>query len=148
MLEGDVVGLARRPGDLRRQCAALPLTGTGPALRVVLVTSRETRRWVIPKGWIEPGEQPHRSAAREAFEEAGILGEADPDPIGQFAYAKRKAGGVLLPCEVLVFRLRVARLLHDWPERRERERRLVTPAAAAGLVAEPELAALLRGIAG
>ncbi|NKE45715.1 NUDIX hydrolase [Roseomonas frigidaquae] len=138
---GDVVA------DLRRQCAALPLTGMGTALRVVLVTSRETRRWVIPKGWIEPGEQPHRSAVREAFEEAGIVGDADPEPIGSFGYNKRKPGGVLLPCEVMVYRLRVARLLHDWPERRQRERRLVTPATAAGLVAEPELAALLRTIA-
>jgi 8-oxo-dGTP pyrophosphatase MutT (NUDIX family) len=147
MPDGQAAGAARRQGNLRRQCAALPLTGTGGALRVVLVTSRETRRWVIPKGWIEPGEQPHRSAAREAFEEAGILGEADPDPIGSFLYTKRKPGGVLLPCEVLVFRLRVVRLLHDWPERRERDRRLVTPSAAAGLVAEPELAEILRRLA-
>ncbi|MGG5887039.1 NUDIX hydrolase [Falsiroseomonas sp. HC035] len=146
MPDGNVAGAVRGQGNLRRQCAALPLTGTGPALRVVLVTSRETRRWVIPKGWIEPGEAPHRSAAREAFEEAGIVGEADPDPIGRFAYTKRKSGGVLLPCDVLVYRLRVVRLLHDWPERRERDRRLVTPATAAGLVAEPELAALLRAI--
>lgn len=144
MPDGQAAGGALRPGGVRRQCAALSLTGTGAALRVVLVTSRETRRWVIPKGWIEPGEQPHRSAAREAFEEAGIVGEADPEPIGHFAYTKRKQGGVLLPCDVLVYRLRVVRLLHDWPERRERDRRLVTPAAAAGLVAEPELAALLR----
>lgn len=127
-----------------RQCAALPLAGTGAAIQVVLVTSRETRRWVIPKGWIEPGEQPHRSALREAFEEAGILGEADPDPIGSFGYNKRKSGGVLLRCEVLVYRLRVAQLLPDWPERHQRERLLVPPATAAGLVAEPELAALLR----
>jgi 8-oxo-dGTP pyrophosphatase MutT (NUDIX family) len=147
MPDGHVAGAARRLGDLRRQCAALPLTGTGAALRVVLVTSRETRRWVIPKGWIEPGEAPHRSAAREAFEEAGTVGEADAEPIGLFSYNKRRPGGVLLPCEVLVYRLRVVRLLHDWPERRERDRRLVTPAAAAGMVAEPELAALLRTLA-
>ncbi|MGX9965887.1 NUDIX hydrolase [Roseomonas sp. F4] len=136
----------QRPGDLRRQCAALPLTGADGDLRVVLVTSRETRRWVIPKGWIETGELPHRSAAREAFEEAGVEGEADPDPIGSFGYTKRKARGVLLPCEVLVYRLRVTRLLADWPERSERERRLVTPAEAAEMVAEPELALLLRDL--
>jgi 8-oxo-dGTP pyrophosphatase MutT (NUDIX family) len=122
--------------------------GTGPALRVVLITSRETRRWVVPKGWIEPKEAPHRSAAREAFEEAGLAGEADPDPIGAYAYAKRMPRGVVLPTEVLVFRLRVARLLQDWPERRERERRLFTPAAAAALVAEPGLAELLLALAG
>jgi 8-oxo-dGTP pyrophosphatase MutT (NUDIX family) len=148
MPDGHVAGAARGQGNLRRQCAALPLVGSGAALRVVLVTSRETRRWVIPKGWIEAGEAPHRSAAREAFEEAGIVGEADPDPVGRFAYTKRRPGGVLLPCDVLVYRLRVVRLLHDWPERRERDRRLVTPATAAGLVAEPELQTLLRSLSG
>ncbi|PWS36482.1 NUDIX hydrolase [Falsiroseomonas bella] len=127
-----------------RQSAALPILGAGAALRVVLITSRETRRWVIPKGWIEPREAPHRSAAREAFEEAGLAGEADPDPLGLYAYPKRLASGAVRPTEVLVFRYRVARLLHDWPERRERERKLFTAEAAAAVVKEPGLAELLR----
>lgn len=129
-----------------RQSAALPVIGSGPALRVVLITSRETRRWVIPKGWIEPREAAHRSAAREAFEEAGLAGEADVEPLGHYAYAKRLASGAVCPTEVLVFRYRVARLLHDWPERRERERRLFTPEAAAAVVKEHGLAALLRSL--
>lgn len=143
---GEAVGVVARPGGSRRQCAALPLTGAGGDLRVVMVTSRETRRWVIPKGWVEDGEAPHHSAAREAFEEAGIEGEADPVPVGRFAYTKRKSRGLLLPCEVLVYRLRVIRLLPDWPERRQRERRLMLPQEAAALVAEPELARLLRDL--
>jgi 8-oxo-dGTP pyrophosphatase MutT (NUDIX family) len=110
----------------------------------VLVTSRETRRWVVPKGWIEPQEPPHLSAAREAFEEAGLQGEADPDPLGLYAYPKRRSDGTERATEVLVFRLRVTRLLRDWPERAERTRRLFAPDAAAALVAEPGLAALLR----
>jgi 8-oxo-dGTP pyrophosphatase MutT (NUDIX family) len=101
---------------------------------------------VVPKGWIEPNEQPHRSAAREAFEEAGLMGEADHDPLGAYAYPKRLARGGAVMTEVVVFRFRIARLLHDWPERKERERRLFTPAAAAALVAEAGLAALLRGL--
>lgn len=136
----------RAQGEARLQSAALPLIGSGAALRVVLITSRETRRWVIPKGWIEPQEPPHRSAAREAFEEAGLQGEAEAEPIGAYAYAKRMPRGAVLPMEVLVFRFRVARLLHEWPERRERERRLFTPTAAAELVQESGLAALLRGL--
>jgi 8-oxo-dGTP pyrophosphatase MutT (NUDIX family) len=147
MSKGAVAEQVDEAGVMRRQCAALPITHQIGAPRIVLVTSRETRRWVIPKGWIEPGELPHRSAAREAFEEAGIEGEADPDPIGSFGYTKRKARGVLLPCEVLVYRLRVTRLLADWPERSERERRLVTPAEAAEMVAEPELARLFYDLA-
>lgn len=137
---------ARAQGQARRQSAALPVLGTGAALRVVLITSRETKRWVVPKGWIEPQEAPHRSAAREAFEEAGLSGEAEAEPLGSYVYPKRMPRGVVLPIEVLVFRYRVARLLQDWPERKERERRLFTPDAAAALVAEPGLAALLRGL--
>jgi 8-oxo-dGTP pyrophosphatase MutT (NUDIX family) len=142
MLDGQLLD-PRARGQARRQSAALPVLGTGAALRVVLITSRETRRWVVPKGWIEPREQPHRSAAREALEEAGLAGEADAEPIGLYAYGKRMPRGVVLPTEVLVFRFRVARLLRDWPERRERERRLFTPVVAAALVQEPGLAALL-----
>jgi 8-oxo-dGTP pyrophosphatase MutT (NUDIX family) len=141
-----MAGAAHPAGGLRRQCAALPLTGCAGELRVVLVTSRDTRRWVLPKGWAEPGEAPHRSAAREAFEEAGLDGEAEPEAIGRYAYAKRKSHGVTLACEVLVFRYRVARLLQDWPERAERERRLFTPQAAAAVVQEPDLARLLRDL--
>lgn len=134
----------RARDEARRQSAALPVIGEGPALRVVLITSREARRWVVPKGWIEKREPPHLSAAREAFEEAGLEGEAEPAALGAYAYAKRMPRGLLLPTEVLVFRFRIARLLPDWPEQRERERQLFAPAEAAALVAEPELAALLR----
>ena len=138
----------RAQGAVRRQSAALPLLGAGAAMRVVLVTSRETRRWVVPKGWIEPNEPPHSSAAREAFEEAGLHGEAEPDPLGLYAYPKRFARGVVVPTEVLVFRFRVSQLLEDWPERQQRERRLFAPHIAADLVAEPGLGALLRSLAG
>ena len=136
----------RAQGVARRQSAALPLLGAGDAMRVVLVTSRETRRWVVPKGWIEPNEPPHRSAAREAFEEAGLHGEAEPDPLGLYAYPKRFGSGAVVTTEVLVFRFRVSQLLEDWPERQERDRRLFTPDAAADLVAEPGLATLLRSL--
>lgn len=145
MPDGQLLGL-NAPRQARRQCAALPVFGRGPAARIILVTSRETRRWVIPKGWIEPNEPPYRSAAREAFEEAGLAGEPDPEPIGLYAYPKRMPRGVVLPCQVIVYRFRVARLLPDWPERHERTRRLFTPTAAAALVHEPELAELLRAL--
>jgi 8-oxo-dGTP pyrophosphatase MutT (NUDIX family) len=145
MPDGPLVAPRQRDA-LRRQSAALPVIGSGVAARLVMITSRETKRWVVPKGWIEPGEPAHRSAAREAWEEAGLHGEAEAEPLGRYRYAKRRARGEALPCEVLVFRFRVARLSHDWPEKAERERRLFTFAEAAGLVAEPELAALLRGL--
>jgi 8-oxo-dGTP pyrophosphatase MutT (NUDIX family) len=146
MPEGLVGGSLRPAAEQRRQCAALPIFGQGAGLRVVLITSRETRRWVIPKGWVERGEAPYRSAAREAFEEAGLAGDTETTALGSYAYNKRLARGGLLRCEVLVYRFRVARLLRDWPERAERERRLFTPAAAAALVMEPDLARLLRSL--
>lgn len=134
----------RRSAQDRRQCGAIPVLGQGGGMRVVLVTSRGTGRWVIPKGWIEPGEEPHLSAAREAFEEAGLAGAPDSTPFGTYTYEKRLARGAVLPQEVMVFLYRVERLLPDWPERRERTRRLFLPDVAATLVQEPELAELLR----
>jgi 8-oxo-dGTP pyrophosphatase MutT (NUDIX family) len=129
-----------------RQSAALPVDGSGESLRVVLITSRETKRWVIPKGWVEHAEPPHASAAREAFEEAGLEGEVEAEPLGSYEYSKGLSSGECVVMEVMVYRFRVARMLRDWPERKQRKRRLFTPEAAAALVAEPGLAALLRGL--
>jgi len=145
MPDGPTTDLLIR-GRARRQSAALPLITTEAGLRLVMITSRETRRWVVPKGWIEPREPPHLGAAREAYEEAGLAGEAERVPVGRYAYAKKLARGVVAPTEVLVFRFHVTGMLDDWPEKAERERRLFTPDAAAALVAEPGLAALLRAL--
>ena len=130
-----------------RQCAAVPLAERGGETLVMLVTSRETRRWVLPKGWAEAGLAPHVLAAKEAFEEGGIVGEAAAEPVGSYGYLQRLPGGRSVPCRVEVFPLRVERLLDDWPERGQRERRWFTPARAAAAVQEGELAALLLRMA-
>ena len=137
-----------------RQCAALPLLtdrddgGGGGDTRVLLVTSRETGRWVLPKGWAEKGLSGAALAAKEAFEEAGIVGEAAAtEPVGSYRYLKRLPKGRVLECEVEVFALRVDRLLDDWPEREQRERRWFTLAQAAMAVDEGELALLLLRLA-
>lgn len=145
MPDGPTTGLLIW-GRARRQSAALPLCETAEGPRLVLITSRETRRWVVPKGWIEPREPAHLGAAREAFEEAGLSGEVERVPIGRYGYEKKLARGVIAPTEVLVFRFRVTALLEDWPERAERERRLFPPEEAACLVREPELARLIAGL--
>jgi 8-oxo-dGTP pyrophosphatase MutT (NUDIX family) len=119
--------------------------GAGP-LRD-LVTSRETRRWVLPKGWAEKRLTGPELAAKEAFEEAGLVGEVAPDPVGSYAYLKRLPGGRALACDVDVFPMRVERLLDDWPERRQRERRWFTFAEAAMAVEEGGLVALLLRLA-
>ena len=127
-----------------QQYAALPITEVEGRIRVLLVTSRETRRWVIPKGWAEESLAPSALAAKEAFEEAGAIGEVSLKPIGTFSYSKRLKDGSRLICQVGVFQMMVVHLLEDWPERRERERKWFMPADAAKLVAEAGLADLLR----
>jgi 8-oxo-dGTP pyrophosphatase MutT (NUDIX family) len=114
---------------------------------VMLVTSRETRRWVLPKGWPEKRLAPHELAAKEAFEEAGLEGEIGRESVGSYRYAKRRWNGRTVQCEVEVFPLAVARQLEDWPERKERETGWFTPSEAATLVEESGLVALLLDLA-
>lgn len=116
------------------------------SLRVLLVTSRETRRWVVPRGNPISGLAPYASAAQEAFEEAGVRGAAAEDPIGRYRYHKRRKSGAVVPAVVHLFRLAVTEELDDWPERRERERRWFEPRAAAAAVDEPELKVLLLSL--
>jgi len=131
----------------RRQCAALPLSREGGEVRVLLVTSRETRRWVVPKGWVEKRTSPAEQAAQEAFEEAGIRGRIARTPIGTYAYAKRLSGGTSVTCEVEVYPLEVDTLLETWPEHGQRERRWFTLTEAAAAVQECELGNLMLGMA-
>lgn len=109
------------PPRVLEQVAALPIRLHDEGfVEVLLVTSRETRRWIIPKGWPAPGLEPHEAATKEAMEEAGVVGEADPDPLGHFVYDKRLNSGLVLPCRVAVHVLRVRSHLDHWPERGQR----------------------------
>jgi 8-oxo-dGTP pyrophosphatase MutT (NUDIX family) len=140
-------GSSRVPAAKRVQYAALPYRSSSIRTEVMLVTSRETRRWIIPKGWPQKGKAPHRSAAREAFEEAGIVGTVERRPIGSFAYKKRIKNGRLVACEVHVFALKVKRQRKQWPERRQRECKWVSAREAAKTVQEPKLSAIIRRLA-
>lgn len=128
----------------RRQCAALPLTWRedGSCL-VLLVTSRDTKRWVLPKGWRERGVEGWEQAAREAHEEAGLIGKIRQRAVGHYRYDKRLRGGRIVPCRVDVFPLEVTGRLDNWPERAQREAAWFTPAEAAAKVDEPGLAEIL-----
>jgi 8-oxo-dGTP pyrophosphatase MutT (NUDIX family) len=126
------------------QYAALPYRmRQDGSCEVMLVTSRETRRWIIPKGWLIKGLKPSAVAAREAFEEAGLIGEIGKHPVGHFRYEKTLPKNSRI-CEVRVFLLRVKRQLNDWPEKRQRETRWFEPGEAAGLVEEDGLAMIIR----
>ena len=113
----------------------------------MLITSRETRRWVIPKGWPHKGKAPHHSAAREAFEEAGVVGAVARRPVGSFAYRKRLRSGRVVVCEVQVFPLKVREQTKQWPERREREIKWLSIRKAVERVREPQLRTIIRRLA-
>lgn len=113
-------------------------------IEVLVITSRDTGRWVIPKGWHMPGKQPHAIAEREAFEEAGIKGKAERDPIGFYTYLKRMNGGLKVPTRVQVYSLLVKSMVKDFPEKGSRRLEWVTCEEAATRVDEPELKALFR----
>lgn len=129
------------------QFAALPMRGNGPYLEVMLVTSRDTRRWVLPKGWADDHLTASKLAAREAFEEAGLLGRVGDVPIGSFEYEKRLRTGECTTCTVAVFPMQVDVELDDWPERKQRRRQWFGVRVAAQLVHDPELADLLSWMA-
>jgi len=92
---------------LLQQYAALPVMGSGDRVQVLLVTSRGTGRWIIPKGHPEKKMKPSEVAAMEAFEEGGVSGTVGKVPLGHYQSAKRLASGTVVPCEVTVFRLDV-----------------------------------------
>jgi len=113
----------------------------------MLVTSRGTGRWVIPKGNIDSGLSPHRAAALEAQEEAGVLGALCPSALGSYRYRKRRSSGASLMVDVDVFPLAVNDVLPVWKEQDQRERRWFGLAEAAEAVAEPDLRDLMRSFA-
>jgi 8-oxo-dGTP pyrophosphatase MutT (NUDIX family) len=130
------------------QAAALPWRRDPEgAVEVLLVTSRETRRWVLPKGWPIKGLRSAKTAEREAFEEAGVKGRVGRRKVGVFHYDKRLAAGLVQRVQVGVYPLKVEAEHSNWPEMREREKLWTSPAAAADLVQEPDLAELLRDFA-
>lgn len=113
-------------------------------VRVLLVTSRATRRWVIPKGNPASHLTAHAAAAEEAEEEAGVQGLVCPTAIGSYRYRKRRGNGASLMIDVDVFPLAVSRELDSWKEQRERERRWFSLDDAANAVEEDDLRDLIR----
>ena len=129
--------------DIAHQVAALPWRREPDgSVLVLLVTSLQTHRWIVPKGWPVPGQHDFASAAIEAREEAGVLGDTGSTSVGSFVYEKRRASGPML-VEVSVFPLEVHEELSHWPECKRRQRAWFTLADAAALVQEPGLQELL-----
>jgi 8-oxo-dGTP pyrophosphatase MutT (NUDIX family) len=139
---------AKTSSRRRLQYAALPYRSNGKSeLEVMLVTSRGTQRWIIPKGWPKIGLPPHRTAEEEAYEEAGVAGKVSKKRIGSYSYDKVVKRGLTTSCRVQVFPLRVTRQHKQWPEKHQRETRWYRPRDAARFVKEPSLRRLIRKFA-
>ncbi len=126
------------------QFAALCWRREKSKVEVLMVTTRGTGRWIIPKGWLVPGKTAAESALIEAWEEAGVSGEAAKAPIGSFAYTKIFGANKLRPIRAEVYAVEVDTLAKRWPEEGQRKRKWMSPKKAAQKVAEPELSELLR----
>lgn len=133
-------------GERIAQVAAIPfrLNGGGE-LEVMLVTSRGTRRFIVPKGWPMKGKSARRAALIEAQEEAGVRGKALKKPAGSYCYWKRLSTS-FVHVEVTAYLVEVAEELDAWKEIGARQRAWLTPADAAVLIDEPELATLIRNL--
>ena len=140
-----VLPILKRPKRL--QVAALCYRDTPEGKRVLLITSRDTGRWIVPKGWPIDGLDGPGAALQEAWEEAGVR-EADieSDPVGFYDYAKGMGEGLTIPVEAQVYLTKVRNLSEDYPEADQRKRAWFAPDEAANLVEEPDLQAILRAL--
>jgi 8-oxo-dGTP pyrophosphatase MutT (NUDIX family) len=143
--EKQAVRKAKR-GKPIRQVAAVPFRLRDGRPEVLLVTSRGTRRFIVPKGWPMKGKSGRQAAIIEAYEEAGVTGKTHRQPLGKYRYWKRLSDA-FVPVEVTVYVLVVDGMLPDWNEAETRERAWLAPADAATLIDEPELASLIGGLA-
>ena len=146
-LASDVQLMFRRPP--RQQYAALCYRvkkKTGE-LELMLMTSRDTGRWVIPKGWPMPGKLSHEVAAQEALEEAGVRGTIEAQPLGTFGYGKTMKNGVKLECQVQVYALEVTGQAKNFKEKGERTLEWISPTEAAARVQEPGLRQMIDAFA-
>jgi 8-oxo-dGTP pyrophosphatase MutT (NUDIX family) len=130
-----------RPWWFYKQSGVIPYRMTETGLEVLLITSRRRSRWIIPKGVVDLESTARESAGKEAYEEAGLLGDISPAPVGEYEY--KKWGGM---CAVIVYLLEVRTVLEKWPEAETRARRWLTVAEAAGLVEEPQLRKLILAV--
>jgi 8-oxo-dGTP pyrophosphatase MutT (NUDIX family) len=118
--------------------------GPVASIEVLLVTSRGTGRWVVPKGNVGKREAPYVAAAREALEEAGVAGAISALPLGNYVYCKILRSGVGIRAKVQVYPLAVTDELREWAEAGERTRQWFSQSEAADLVDEPDLGNLIR----
>jgi 8-oxo-dGTP pyrophosphatase MutT (NUDIX family) len=134
--------------SLCHQVAALPWRREADGeLQVLLITSRATGKWMLPKGWPMKGLSDAASAQQEALEEAGVEGDIDSQAIGSYRYSKLFGNGASVPGQALIFPLAVRRERKGWKEKGQRQRRWMSPDKAAQLAHEPDLSRFLANLA-
>jgi len=131
----------------RLQVGALPYRLGADGVEVLLITSRGTGHWIVPKGGLMAGLTNAQAAAEEAWEEAGVRGVIGEAEAGRFTHAKTQTGRPPLSCRILLYHLRVEEELEDWPEKGQRRRQWFGAAEAAATVRSKELAALILRLA-
>lgn len=135
--------LLRRPRNI--QVAALCYRKGGNGKEVLLITTRGTGRWMLPKGWPMDGKTAAEAAEIEAWEEAGVEpARVGQEPVGSFDYLKVHDEGLVEPCSAKVFPIKVAHVSDDFPEKGQRQRRWVPIEQAVEMVEEEGLKQLLR----
>jgi 8-oxo-dGTP pyrophosphatase MutT (NUDIX family) len=139
---------ARAPSGERLpiQVGALPwrMSHSGRDVELLLITSRSSGKWIIPKGWPMRGRTAPEAAAIEAFEEAGVQGRIELNPVGSFVYLKNHPILGRLKFMLLVYPLAVDRCVEEWPEQRQRTRQWVEISAAMRLVESEGLRAVMQ----
>lgn len=133
-----------RKSDVRTQFAALCYRVVKDKVQVLVITSRGTGRWIVPKGWPIDGKTPSQSAALEAWEEAGVEGKVSTSPLGLYSYSKITEEAQDMPCVAVLYAIKVKALKKEYPEMGQRTRKWVSRKRAAKLVDEPELARILQ----
>ena len=142
LLLHDLPKAARQP--VLRQSSALCFRIKRGRPKILLITTRKSRRWIIPKGWLIPGLSPQETALQEAWEEAGVSGRINGARLGQFLHLKHHSNRPPSLCLVDVFPLHVSTVSQEYPEKTERRRKWFSPKKAALKVDSHELAELLR----
>ncbi|PDS45105.1 DNA mismatch repair protein MutT [Rhizobium anhuiense] len=138
-LASDVQLMFRRPPRQQYGALCYRVKKKSGEVEVLLMTSRDTGRWVIPKGWPMTRKCAHEVAMQEAFEEAGVRGVVEPETLGAYTYPKVLRDGVQVVCKVQVYALEVTNMVKNFKEKGERRIEWVSFDEAAGRVREPEL---------
>ncbi len=139
-MQSQRIAMAKKPAWYYRQTGVLPLLDSGHGTKIVLITSKRQKQWILPKGVIEPNMSPDGSALKEALEEAGITGSIDDhQPVGFYKFYKWQG-----ECTVRIYRMTVHEVLDNWPEKQHRQRAIVGPHEALTLISNPALRDIVR----